>query len=217
MMRLTRATAILGMTVVAGACNTAPPAEIDAANAAVAKAREQQSAEYASEAMKDAERAQAALESELQSQRQAWFPSYDRARELAANVQAAADRASTNAVAGRERADRIAVNRAAAAKKAAARAAAARAEAEKLPPVKVKDVAPAYPSIARAARMEGTVSIDATVGRDGKIIATNVVRSVPMLDQAALDAVKQWEYQPSRVAGKAVPAVVRVNVNFVRS
>jgi TonB family protein len=40
---------------------------------------------------------------------------------------------------------------------------------------------------------------------------------VPMLNQAALDAVKEWQYEPQRVGGKAVPSMVTVNVNFVRS
>ena len=52
---------------------------------------------------------------------------------------------------------------------------------------------------------------------NGNVTGTSVVRSVPLLNQAALNAVKEWQYQPQRVGGKAVPSVVTVNVNFVRS
>jgi TonB family protein len=61
-------------------------------------------------------------------------------------------------------------------------------------PTKIKDVKPVYPAIAQSARVAGVVTVEATIGPDGKVIDARVVRSIPLLDQAALDAVRQWEY-----------------------
>ena len=58
------------------------------------------------------------------------------------------------------------------------------------PPQKVKDVKPVYPSIAQSARVQGVVIIEATIGPDGKVKDAKVLRSIPLLDQAALDAVQ---------------------------
>ena len=84
-------------------------------------------------------------------------------------------------------------------------------------PIKVKDVKPQYPPAAYTARVSGTVMIEATVDTHGKVSAARVVKSVPMLDTAALDAVKKWEYRPTMLNGTAVPVIVTVRVNFVRS
>jgi protein TonB len=59
------------------------------------------------------------------------------------------------------------------------------------PPTKIKDVRPAYPQQAVAARIQGVVVIEATIGPDGKVQNTKVLRSVPLLDGPALDAVRQ--------------------------
>jgi TonB family protein len=75
---------------------------------------------------------------------------------------------------------------------------------------------PVYPAIAQSARVSGTVTIEATIGPDGKVTDATVVRSVPMLDQAALDAVRQWEYLPTLLNGVPVPVVMSVTVNFKR-
>ena len=85
------------------------------------------------------------------------------------------------------------------------------------PAVKIRGDVPDYPRIARAAGIEGTVTIAAAVDAKGNVTGTSVLRSVPLLNQAALDAVKEWQFQPQRVGGKAVPSMVTVNVNFVRS
>ena len=79
-------------------------------------------------------------------------------------------------------------------------------------PTKIKDVKPVYPAIARSARVAGVVTIEATIGADGKVIDAKVVRSVPLLDQAALDAVRQWEYTPTLLNGVPVPVVVTVTI-----
>jgi protein TonB len=81
-------------------------------------------------------------------------------------------------------------------------------------PVKVRDVQPVYPAIAQAARVEGVVIIEATIGIDGRLINARVLRGVPLLDQAALDAVRQWEFTPSLLNGKPVPVIMTVTVQF---
>ena len=81
-------------------------------------------------------------------------------------------------------------------------------------PTKIKDVTPVYPAIAKSARVSGTVQIELTIGPDGKVADWRVVKGVPLLDEAALDAVKQWEYTPTRVKGVAVPVIINVAVNF---
>ena len=73
---------------------------------------------------------------------------------------------------------------------------------------------PVYPQIAQSARVQGVVIIEATIDRTGKVTQTRVLRSVPLLDQAALDAVRKWEYEPTLVNGVAVPVIVTVTVKF---
>lgn len=71
-----------------------------------------------------------------------------------------------------------------------------------------------YPPEARRAKMQGSVIIDATIGPDGKVVATKVVRSIPMLDEAAVKAVKEREYRPTTVNGMAISIIVTVPINF---
>ena len=81
-------------------------------------------------------------------------------------------------------------------------------------PTKVRDVAPIYPAIATAAGVEGMVIIEAVIAVDGTVRDARVLRSVTLLDHAALDAVKQWRYAPTRLNGVAVPVIVTVTVHF---
>jgi protein TonB len=82
------------------------------------------------------------------------------------------------------------------------------------PPMKVKDATPAYPAVARAAQVQGIVIIQATIGPDGKVQDARVLRSVRLLDEAALDAVRQWEYTPTLLNGMPIAIVMTVTVNF---
>jgi TonB family protein len=82
------------------------------------------------------------------------------------------------------------------------------------PPVKIKDAKPVYPPEAQAARIQGVVMIEAIIGVDGRVTGTRLIRSVPQLDAAALDAVRQWEYTPTTLAGKPVEVIMTVTVNF---
>jgi protein TonB len=81
-------------------------------------------------------------------------------------------------------------------------------------PTKVRDVKPVYPQIAQSARVSGVVIIEATIGPNGKVANARVLRSIPLLDQAALDAVKQWEYTPTLLNNVPVPVIMTVTVNF---
>ncbi|MEW6322962.1 MAG: TonB family protein, partial [Acidobacteriota bacterium] len=82
------------------------------------------------------------------------------------------------------------------------------------PPTKVKDVRPVYPPIAQSARVQGIVIIEATIGPDGKVRDARVLRSIPLLDQSALDAVRQWEFTPTLLNGVPVPVIMTVTVQF---
>lgn len=82
------------------------------------------------------------------------------------------------------------------------------------PPAKVHHVAPAYPAIARMSRVQGLVVVEATIGADGAVTDARVLRSVPLLDAAAIDAVRQWRFTPTRLNGVAVPVVMTVTVQF---
>lgn len=81
-------------------------------------------------------------------------------------------------------------------------------------PVKIRDAQPAYPSMAVAARIEGIVIIDATIGVDGRVLDVRLLRPLPFLDQAALDAVRQWQFTPTLLNGVPVPVLMTVTVRF---
>ena len=81
-------------------------------------------------------------------------------------------------------------------------------------PTKTKDQKPVYPAIAQSARVQGVVIIEATIGPDGKVQDARVLRSIPLLDAAALTAVKGWEYTPTLLNGVPVPIIMTVTVNF---
>jgi TonB family protein len=82
------------------------------------------------------------------------------------------------------------------------------------PPKKLVDVKPDYPEDARAAKIEGVVILGIVIGEDGSVIDSQVLRSIPALDQAALDAVSQWEFEPTLLNGEAVEIEMAVTVNF---
>jgi TonB family protein len=81
-------------------------------------------------------------------------------------------------------------------------------------PARIHNVAPVYPPDAMMARVQGIVIVEAVISSTGQVTAPCVLRSIPMLDQAALDAVTQWEFEPTFVNGAAVPVIVTVTVNF---
>jgi|APFre7841882724_1041349.scaffolds.fasta_scaffold104089_1 protein TonB len=205
----------LALAITAAGCGAPPTADIDAAKAAVDKAVADAAGQYAAEAVKAAQDAWTALDAELKAQEGKWFKSYDKARELAATAKAAGDRAAADAVAAKEQAEAIAAKEKADAEaREKAKAAAVRVGGKIKPPTKIKNVTPVYPAAAKSANVAGMVIIEATIGGDGKVIAAKVLRSVPMLDEAALDAVRQWEFTPTLLNGAPVPIVMTVTVNF---
>ncbi len=82
------------------------------------------------------------------------------------------------------------------------------------PPARVVYVAPVYPLAARAAHKEGVVIIEATIDEQGNVTDTQLLRSIPLLDEAALAAVRQWKFSPTLLNGTPVPIVMTVTVNF---
>jgi protein TonB len=82
------------------------------------------------------------------------------------------------------------------------------------PPRKLSHVAPVYPELARTARVSGFVIIEATIDEEGNVRDTRVLRSIPLLDRAAVDAVRQWRFTPTVLNGQVIPVVMTVTVNF---
>ena len=81
-------------------------------------------------------------------------------------------------------------------------------------PTKIQDAKPVYPADALAAGVSGLVIIEATIATDGLVKDAKVIRSVPMLDQAALDSVRQWRYTPTLMNGAPMEVIMTVTVNF---
>ena len=82
-------------------------------------------------------------------------------------------------------------------------------------PTKVVDVAPVYPPEAREDRVQGVVILEVTLSRTGEVSDVEMVRSTPLLDEAAVAAVRQWRYEPTLVDGEPVPVLMTVTVNFM--
>ena len=82
------------------------------------------------------------------------------------------------------------------------------------PPLQLVRVNPIYPEEARAAGIEGVVILEILIAEDGTVTVTDVLRSVPELDEAAIDAVSQWVYEPTLLNGEPVELEVNVTVNF---
>lgn len=84
--------------------------------------------------------------------------------------------------------------------------------------MKVHDVTPQYPQMAKIARVQGPVVLAAVIGKDGTIQGLRVVSSAsPLLNQAAVEAVKQWRYRPYILNGEPVEVDTTITVNFTLS
>ncbi len=81
-------------------------------------------------------------------------------------------------------------------------------------PTKTYTAEPLYPPTPRAAGVQGVVILDVTVAEDGTVSNARVLRSIPLLDQAALDAVRQWRYEPTLLNGVPTSVIMTVTVNF---
>lgn len=73
---------------------------------------------------------------------------------------------------------------------------------------------PVYPPDAKAARVQGKVSLMAIIGKDGTVKQLEVISGDPMLTQSALDAVKQWVYEPTLLNGQPVEVQTQIDVNY---
>jgi protein TonB len=81
-------------------------------------------------------------------------------------------------------------------------------------PQKIRHVAPVYPQIAMSAGVQGIVILEAIISETGTIENLRVLRSHALLESAAVEAVKQWRYTPTRLNGVPVPIIMTVTVNF---
>ncbi len=82
------------------------------------------------------------------------------------------------------------------------------------PPRLIKEVPPIYPKIARKSLVKGTVVLGVRLDTQGRVTEVKVLKSIPLLDGAAVDAVRQWVYEPFILDGKPAPVVFSVNVIF---
>ena len=89
-----------------------------------------------------------------------------------------------------------------------------RAVGEIKPPKLIKRIEPVYPNIAREAGVEGTVILEATTDINGRVANVKVLRSIPILDQAAIDCVRQWVYEPMIIDGKPREVIFTITVVF---
>jgi periplasmic protein TonB len=81
-------------------------------------------------------------------------------------------------------------------------------------PTLLKKVMPQYPQLAAAARVTGMVVIDAHVGTDGRVLTAEVVKGTPLLNDAAVTAVRQWRYKPLLLNGVPTEFILAVTVTF---
>jgi protein TonB len=82
------------------------------------------------------------------------------------------------------------------------------------PPLKVRNVIPPYPEVARAARIQGDVVLDCTISDEGRVVDVKILSGPIPLQAAAVDAVRQWLYRPTLLNGVPVPVVMTVTVHF---
>ncbi|HYI92792.1 MAG TPA: energy transducer TonB [Bryobacteraceae bacterium] len=81
----------------------------------------------------------------------------------------------------------------------------------------IKRVMPAYPPLARQARIAGTVRLEGVIARDGRVVNLQVHSGHPLLIAAAVDAVRQWIYRPTLLNGEPVEVIAPIQVHFTLS
>lgn len=81
-------------------------------------------------------------------------------------------------------------------------------------PKRISGNAPRYPAIAQSARIEGTVVLEAVIDERGHVTNLRVINSIPLLDDAAKEAVATWRYSPTTLNGVTVPVLMTVSVRF---
>jgi protein TonB len=81
-------------------------------------------------------------------------------------------------------------------------------------PARLAYVPPSYPAIALSARVEGEVVLEAVIDETGVVRNAKVMKSIPLLDRAAIEAVTRWRYSPTLLNGVAVPVMMTIRVRF---
>jgi len=81
-------------------------------------------------------------------------------------------------------------------------------------PKRLSAAPPVYPELAQLARLQGTVIIEATINERGRVVNATLLSGMPMLNEAALEAVKKWVYTPTLVNGVPTPIIMTVTVRF---
>jgi periplasmic protein TonB len=90
----------------------------------------------------------------------------------------------------------------------------ARAGVDVKEPRKVKNVAPVYPEVAARGKVEGVVLLEVSIRPDGRVDAVRVLRSIPLLDAAAVEAARQWIFTRTLLGGVPVSVTMTVSVRF---
>ena len=81
--------------------------------------------------------------------------------------------------------------------------------------MKVHDVKPEYTELAREARLQGVVILQTAIDQEGNVVDVDVLKELPMgLTEAAVDAVKQWKFEPATMDGEPIPVSYNVTVNY---
>lgn len=130
-------------------------------------------------------------------------PQYKKIGEFFKKVQVSADGLVTRAVWNLPEADLEAMIEAALPK-----------QTKPMPAKLLRQTAPVYPPLAKEARVSGVVKFDAVIGTDGKVESLKIVSGHPLLVQSAMDAAKQWVYEPVVTDGKPAKIVTQIEVNF---
>jgi TonB family protein len=88
-------------------------------------------------------------------------------------------------------------------------------ESSRQEPKLIKKVEPEYPEVAKSARIQGVVILEATITKKGDVVNVKVLREPsPLLTKPAIDAVKQWKYEPGKIDGNVADVIVTLTVNF---
>jgi len=82
------------------------------------------------------------------------------------------------------------------------------------PPKKIKDVRPEYPAQAKRDGIQGVIVLGCLIDEEGKVVETKPVKSIPELEEAAVEAVRQWTYEPTLLDGVPVRVAMTITVNF---
>jgi len=82
------------------------------------------------------------------------------------------------------------------------------------PPKIIKQVKPRYPEVAKAARVQGIVILEAVINASGQVEGVTVLRGHPLLEQAAKDAIVKWKFEPGKLNGNPVKVFFTLTVNF---